>query len=151
MAASRRLRIIIPALAVSGVIVLALVMVWPDKRMISRDIGCAVVSSERGTEICQSLSDSMEWTWMGHAIISPGWRVTWSALRRVYCREKISALDLSALETMKRGSDWRLQDGADDLIRLARSGSGPPYEPENSIFNPENPQYILKNRCVGEH
>ena len=87
---------------------------------------------------------------MGHAIISPGWRVTWNALRRVYCREDVGTADLTALQTKKGGSDWRLQDGADDLIRLVGSRSGPPYEPENSIFNPTNSQYILKNGCTGK-
>lgn len=145
-----RRRIAIPALLVAGVIGLVLVMAWPDKKMISRDIGCAKVTLGRGNEICRALSDSMEWTWMGHAIISPGWRVTWNALRRVYCREKISAADLTALEAMKVGSDWRLQDGADELIRLVGSRSGRANEPETSIFNPTNPLYLLKDGCVGD-
>ena len=84
---------------------------------------------------------------MGHAIISPGWRVTWNALRRVYCREQISTADLPVLETLKIGSDWRLEDGASDLIRLV--GSSRANEPDNSIFNPTNPHYILKDGCVG--
>jgi len=146
-----RRHIVVPALVVAGVITLVLVMFWPDKRMLSRDIGCANVAPARGKEICHALSDSMEWTWMGHAIVSPGWRVTWAALRRVYCREKISAADVKVLETMKMGSDWRLQDGADELIRLLGSSSGGlANEPENSIFNPTNPHYILKNGCVGD-
>jgi hypothetical protein len=150
MAVSIRRRIAIPAFFIASAIALTLVMVWPDKKMISRDIGCAKVTPGRGREICQVLSDSMEWTWMGHAIISPGWRLTWKALRRVYCREKTSSADLSVLENLKMGSDWRLQDGADELIRLVGSRSGSAYESENSIFNPTNPQYILKNGCVGE-
>lgn len=151
MAASMRRRIAIPALVAGGVFGVVLAMGWPDKRMMSRDIGCANVKSDRGNEICHALSDSMEWTWMGHAIISPGWRVTWNALRRVYCRERISAADLPVLETMKMGSDWRLEDGADELIRLAGSSKGPANEPDNSIFNPTNPQYLLKDGCVGDH
>ena len=146
---SMRRRIAIPAIVAASVIALVLVMGWPDKKMISRDIGCANVAPERGREICNALSDSMEWTWMGHAIISPGWRVTWSALRRVYCREQISAADLPVLETMKRGSDWRLEDGANDLMRLVGGSGGRATEPENSIFNPTNPHYILKDGCVG--
>jgi len=150
VATSNRPRMAIAALVVGGVILLLLVMIWPDKRMVSRDIGCANVSSERGKEICQALSDSMEWTWMGHAIISPGWRVTWKSLRRVYCQEKPSAADLAVLERLKQGSDWRLQDGADGLLRLVRSDSDPTYESENTIFNPTNAQYILKGGCKGD-
>jgi hypothetical protein len=149
MATLMRLCKAIPTVIVAGFLVLVLVMVWPDRKMISRDIGCANVPSQRENEICQALSDSMEWTWMGHAIMSPGWRVTWTALRWVYCRERIGAVDLNALERMKRGSDRRLQDGADGLIRLVGSRSGPPYESENSIFNPANSQYILKDGCAG--
>ena len=145
-----RRSIAIPTLFLAGIIALALATGWPDKKMISRDIGCANVSPGRGTEICQALSDEMEWTWMGHAIISPGWRVTWNGLRRVYCREKMRAADLTVLETLKTGSDWRLQDGAEGLIRLVGSLSDPSNEPETSIFNPTNPHYLLKNGCVGD-
>jgi hypothetical protein len=127
-----------------------LAVYWPDKSMISRDIGCAKVTSERGKELCQAVSDSMEWTWTGHAIISPGWRVTWDGVGRVYCREKISDADIAVLESMKQGSDWRLQDSADDLRRLVSNRSGKASEDENSIFNPKNPHYILKDGCKGD-
>ena len=86
----------------------------------------------------------MEWTWFGHAIISPGWRVTWNGLRRVYCREKIGAADLKTLEHLRMSPDWRLQDGAADLIRLL----SPAGEPENGIFNPNNSGYVLRGGCA---
>jgi hypothetical protein len=130
------------AILIAGAVAIVLAVCWPNKRMISRDIGCRNAAAGRSQEICNALSGSMEWTWMGHAIISPGWRVTWSGLRRVYCREKISAADVEVLKALARGSDWRLQDGAEDLIRLVGGG-----EPENSIFNPTNEHYILKGGC----
>ncbi len=144
-----RWRTAISVLLAVIVMVVVLLMAWPDRRMISRDIGCVNVAPERARTICRGLSESMEWTWMGHAIISPGWRVTWSALHQVYCRERVNPTDLPALEHLKQGSDWRLQDGADGLIRIVRSTSKEAHEPENSIFNPANPQYILKGGCVG--
>src|SRR5258708_3957202 len=143
-----RRRIAFPVIVLAIVIAVVLVMSWPDKKMISRDIGCANVTPGRGNQICRALSDSMEWTWMGHATISPGWRVTWNALRRVYCYEKINAADLPALQTIKKGSDWRLQDGADGLVRLIDSSGGPGNQPQNTLFNPTNPQYLLKDGCV---
>ena len=138
---------LILVLLASGLTAAMLAMIWPDKRMVSRDIGCEAVASARGKQICTSLSKSMEWTWLGHAIVSPGWRVTWKSLGTVYCRQKINAADLPALEAMRMSSDWRLQDGADNLIRLVQSSTGLTSEPENSIFNPANPQYLLKNGC----
>jgi hypothetical protein len=125
---------------------LAVALLWPNGSTGSRDIGCAKVPQGRGNDICHALSASMEWTWLGHAIVSPGWRVTWTGLGRVYCQEKITAVDLPMLEALKRGPDWRLQDGADGLVHLI-SGRRGDTEPENSIFNPENPGYILKNGC----
>src|ERR1700686_846836 len=101
-----RRRAAIPALVVASLTAVVLVMAWPDKKMVSKDIGCADVPSGRGSEICHALSDSMEWTWMGHAVISPGWRVTWNALRRVYCRENIGAADVTTLENLKLSSDF---------------------------------------------
>ena len=85
---------------------------------------------------------------MGHAIVSPGWRVTWSGLARVYCRENITTVDLPVLEVLKRGSDWRLADGAEDLTRLTTNNAGKVTESETSIFNPKNPDYILRNGCA---
>ena len=82
---------------------------------------------------------------MGHAIVSPGWRVTWTGLARVYCRENITIADLPVLEVLKRGSDCRLADGAEDLIRLTTNTTGKVTESETSIFNPKNPHYILRN------
>jgi hypothetical protein len=127
--------------------ILVFLLLMPDGRMASRDIGCAKVPPGRANHICNALSASMHWTWLGHAIISPGWRLNWSDIRQVYCDEKITDADLTILETLKRGADWRLQNGADSLIRIV-SGRNEGAEPENSVFNPNNPYYILKNGCV---
>jgi hypothetical protein len=71
-----RRRITISVLAAAIVTTVALAMAWPDKKMTWRDIDCANVTPGRAKTICQTMSESMEWTWMGHAITSPGWRVT---------------------------------------------------------------------------
>jgi hypothetical protein len=123
-------------------------MCWPDRQMISRDLGCAKVGSARAREICNAISSSMEWTWMGHAIVSPGWRTTWPGIVNVYCHEHITAADLPVLQTFKEGlSDWRLESGAEELTYLAKNADGKGDAPENSIFNPQNPSYILKGGC----
>jgi hypothetical protein len=85
-------------------------------------------SPGRGQEICRALSASMEWTWMGHAIISPGWRPTWRGLAHVWCALQISDAD---------------------LIRITTNRGGFGDEPENSIFNPKTPAYLLKDGCAG--
>ena len=41
------------------------------------------------------------------------------------------------------------ESGAEDLIRIAKNRGGNGDEPENSIFNPKNPSYILKDGCAG--
>jgi hypothetical protein len=118
--------------------------------MYSRDIGCKKVTNARGKEICQAIADNMEWTWMGHAIISPGWRLTWDGLRKVYCSKHIIPADLPALQSLQKSGmagDWRLESSAGELISLVKNADGKGDEPENSLFNPKNPQYILKGGC----
>ena len=130
------------------VLALAAALCWPSGYMIHRDIGCAKAESPRGREICEAISGSMEWTWLGHAIISPGWRLGWNGMRDVYCGQKIGEADLPVLEGLRRGArDWRLESGAGNLITLIENRDGKGGEPENSVFNPKNQQYILRGGC----
>jgi hypothetical protein len=137
--------VLISALLILGA---AAAVIWPDRQMRSRDLGCAAVGSARGQEICAATSESMQWTWFGHAIVSPGWRPTPSTLRDVYCRQPIAAADLPVLDGLAQGSrDWRLQSTAEDLARILRNIDGRGGEPENSMFHPQNPGYILRGGC----
>ena len=114
----------------------------------SRDLGCAAVPDIRGRIICRRLQREMQWTWTGHAIISPGWRVTFQSVIRTYCGEKMGSKDVKSLEALRHSSeDWRTESGADFLLRLVRSVDGSAHEDEGSIFNTHNPSYILKGGC----
>jgi hypothetical protein len=121
---------------------------WPSGYMLSRDIGCARADTARGSEICKAISESMRWTWAGHAIISPGWRPTWAGLRDVYCGRGIGEADLAALEGLRaRALDWRLESATGNLVTLLKNHDGSGGEPENSVFHPKNPHYVLKGGC----
>jgi len=116
--------------------------------MLSHDLGCAGVPDARGRTICARLQQEMEWTWTGHAIVSPGWRVTFQSVRRTYCAEAISDRDIGALEVLqKTAKDWRAQSGADFLLRLLRNRNGSAHEDAASIFNASNPFYLMKAGC----
>jgi hypothetical protein len=116
--------------------------------MVSRDLQCDAVRHARGRAICRRLQQEMQWTWTGHVIISPGWRVTFQTVRRTYCLEKIGVRDIAALESMQRAAkDWRAEDGAEFLLRLVRNRDGSGREDLASIFNPKNSSYILKDGC----
>lgn len=116
--------------------------------MISRDLGCARLEAGRAQNICIALSTHMEWTWLGHAIISPGWRVTWNTVAKVYCELKITNDDMEELKALKTNArDWRLEGGTDSLIKILKNQDGKGDEGETSIFNPKNPSYILKDKC----
>jgi hypothetical protein len=126
---------------------LAAALCWPSDYMMSKDIGCAKAKTARGKEICAALSESMEWTWMGHAIVSPGWRVTSDGLRQTYCRTHVTAADIPALKELAKSTDWRLESSAGNLITLIENANGKGPEPENSIFHPKNAEYVLKGGC----
>jgi hypothetical protein len=116
--------------------------------ILSRDLGCAGVPDARGRMICRRLQQEMEWTWTGHAILSPGWRVTFKSVRRTYCAAGIGDRDINALEALQQTTrDWRAQSGADFLLRLLRNSNGSAHEDVNSIFNAVNPSYVLKGGC----
>lgn len=98
----------------------------------------------RALEICKAISDNLEWQWFGHAIIAPDWKPGFKTAHNAYCALNLTSNDISTLKELSSSArDWRLQTGADDLIRLLN----PENEPENSIFSSQNPDYILKDRC----
>jgi len=91
---------------------------------------------------------------MGHAIVAPGYKPSFEGAREVYCRLKIGKDDMEALQRLKQYDpklkwlpDWRLESGADMLLRIVANLDGTGGEPENSVFNPKNAEYILKNGC----
>jgi hypothetical protein len=45
----------------------------------------------------------MEWTWLGHAIVSPGWRPSYVGVKNVFCRLAITTADIPALIPM---TEW---------------------------------------------
>jgi len=138
----RRIVFSIPILLLLCVVVYGLL---PEHGMGSRDLGC---DQQRGRaqEICRRLAREMQWTWMGHAVISPGWRVTFESVTRTYCAERVGPEDVQALQNLRRTTkDWRAESGADFLIRLVQNRDG--GENITSIFNPANPSFILKEGC----
>jgi hypothetical protein len=134
----------IPILLLLGIAVYGLL---PDPGMGSRDLGCDRQPG-RAQEICRRLEREMQWTWMGHAIISPGWRVTFKTITRTYCAEHVGPADIPALQTLRQATkDWRAESGADFLIRLIQNKDGGGGESMTSIFNAANPSFILRDGC----
>ena len=90
----------------------------------------------------------MQWTWMGHAIVSPGWRISFESVLHTYCAENMGPQDIPALEALRQSRrNWRLESGAEILLRLVRNKDGAGDEDSNNVFNPANPNYILKGGC----
>jgi len=119
-----------------------------------RDIGCAETGPGRARQICDAIAASLEWQFLGHATIAPGYKPTFAGIRTVYCARKIGKSDAATLHALKSydprrkwSPDWRLESGADMLMRIVVNLDGAGGEPENSIFNPRNAEYILKNGC----
>jgi hypothetical protein len=134
----------IPIVLLLGIAVYGLL---PDPGMGSRNLGCDKQPG-RAQAICRRLEHEMQWTWAGHAIISPGWRVTFKSIVRTYCTERVGPADIPALQTLRQTTkDWRAESGADFLIRLVRNKDGGGDENMTSIFNPANPSFIFRDGC----
>lgn len=91
----------------------------------SRDLDCEEQHTDRSREICRAMEEALEWTWKGHAIISPSYRVTFESERRVFCQLPITTGDTRTLVDMVINSDWRhttaearINNGARGLLAL---------------------------------
>ena len=125
-----------------------------DYSLYGRDIGCAEIAPARQRQICEAIAASLTWQWMGHAIIAPGYKPSFEGSRKAYCELKIGKDDMEALQRLRQYDpkrkwlpDWRLESAADTLLRIVANLDGKGDEPETSIFNPQNPEYILKKGC----
>jgi hypothetical protein len=59
----------------------------------SRDLGCTGLSPDRARVVCSALEQALEWTWTGHAIISPSFRMGLDGVREVYCTLPVTTDD----------------------------------------------------------
>ena len=91
---------------------------------------------------------------MGHATVAPGYKPSFKGIRNVYCTLKIGKDDVKSLQILKQYDpkrkwlpEWRLESGADMLLRIVANLDNADHEPVNSIFNPKNSRHILKNGC----
>jgi hypothetical protein len=117
-----------------------------------RDIGCGDVPSDRARQICAAIAASLTWQWMGHAIVAPGYKPNFDGALRVFCDLKIGEADTETLKdlttydpTRRWLPDWRLQSMAEMLLRIISDLAGTGDDSGSSIFNPKNPNYVLKH------
>lgn len=119
--------------------------------MLSRQLGCEYQAKGEDRNLCLLLQNKEEWTWLGHGGAFPGWRVTSRTICSTYYKYEISEAHLAQLERMRQVNsgdiDWRLQAGLDGLLRILKGRGTPSPEEASSIFNPQNPSYILKDNC----
>jgi hypothetical protein len=60
----------------------------------------------------------------------------------------VSEADVPTLKDLRsKATDWRLESSTEELQSIIENADGKGTEPENSIFNPKNPEYILKGGC----
>jgi hypothetical protein len=86
--------------AFTSVFVLAVANAYALDSLYSRNLSCSRFSAARERQICEALQREMEWTWTGHAIVSPSFRVTFGTARRVYCALSLSGEDTATLVNM---------------------------------------------------
>lgn len=132
----------------------------PKKRSIfSKDIGCAEYKEGRGKEICNSISQNLEWGWTGHASFAPGWRSKEGTIKKVFCEKNITQNDLPVLLKMCgtdvksylsciKPDNARLSVGLEGLINTLRGQNEPLAEDlVGTFYDPNHPQYLLKSGC----
>jgi hypothetical protein len=86
----------------------------------SRNLSCPRFAAPRERQICQSLEREMEWTWTGHAIIAPSFRVTFETAKKVFCTLSLSAADTLALVDIV----VRIESGPDNAMARLQLANG---------------------------
>lgn len=84
----------------AGLVLLLLSSASAADALYSRNLSCEQQSSSRTQEICRALEQALEWTWTGHAILSPSYRVGTQRIRQIYCTLPIMAKDTESLVDM---------------------------------------------------
>lgn len=137
-------------------LVAAFMLAPPGARAVSftHGLDCRDFKSKpRAAEICIAIGRHLSWQWMGHAVPAPGFKPSFTGLRKTYCQARISKDDLPVLNELRsyvppgKKPDWRLESAASMLITLIENQDGQGSEPRNSVFNPLNPDYVLKGGC----
>lgn len=129
-----------PSLAIMGLLLCAPPAEASD---MPKNLACGMQTMPDAIAICRLLEANMEFEWLGHATVAPGYRVTFATVRKVWCARRFSAADVPALVQLETSTDWRLAIGAKTLHILTEKTPHPP----NSIYHPDNPQYILRQGC----
>jgi len=100
--------------AFTSVFVLAVANACALDSLYSRNLSCSRFSAPRERQLCEALEREMEWTWTGHAIIAPSFRVTFATVKKVYCALSVAAHDTPSLVRMvvltERKTDGTMAD-----------------------------------------
>ncbi len=110
----------------------------------TRNLACATQKTPDAAGICKLLETHMEFQWLGHGTLAPGYRVTFASIRKTWCARSFSPADVPVLLQMEQSADWRLQMGTSALRTLVEKTP----QPASSVYNPENPDYILRLGCA---
>jgi hypothetical protein len=133
-------------ISIATLMILALALtIWSTNQ---RNIHCNGFTDNRMREICKSIETHQEFTMTGHAIISPHYQAGWKTVAKVWCDQKINIKDIDSLNGIKKlSSDSRLQITTDALLTLITGYEYGMAVNQNSILNPSNPNYLLKDGC----
>lgn len=89
----------------AGIIIIGLVwlVMWGDfaEWRYSKDLHCDSFQNVRQTEICKSLEKYQEYTFTGHAIVSAGYRPTFTTATRAWCELSLTETDLQLLDKLQ--------------------------------------------------
>lgn len=91
----------------------------------TRNLHCEQQPSKRSKEICHALEHALEWTWTGHNIISPSFRLSFKGIRHAYCTLPITTKDIESLVEMALNSEGKsgmrpaqINNGATSLLLM---------------------------------
>lgn len=117
----------------------------------SKNMHCEKMQNSREGEICKSIEKYQEYEFVGHAMISAGYRSSFATAKKAWCELSLTESDLMLLKEMQ--FDHRLPpqlvSGSEMLFSLldAKLHPNPDLYPVSGVYSPQSPGYLLKAPC----
>lgn len=143
---------VIFAVIFAAAIALLWLVAWGDfaEWRYSKNLHCMTYQNARRVEICRSIEKYQEYGFFGHAIISAGYRPSFTTVKKAWCELSLTEADLKLLKDMQYDYSLspQLMDGSGMLYSLLNANLN---QGSNlyigSVYDTSSPDYLIKDGC----
>ena len=121
-----------------------------DEWRYSKNLHCAELQNPRKIEICKSIEKYQEYEFFGHAMISAGYRSSFTTTKKAWCELSLTEADFALLEDMRYdyGLSSQLRTGSGMLYNLLDANLNPDSNLYlGSVYGTSSSDYLIRDGC----